>query len=111
MAGRSLQWSFSTASSSAVVAAARQHKLGVGVVSLIAVLLIGAAAYGIYAFLSRAKLVAFENFSVNKVTDTGKATLAAISRDGKYIVNVEDDNGQQSLWLRNVPTPVKWQYF
>ena len=99
-----------TSSSSAVVAAAREHKLGVGLTSLIAILLIGAAAYGIYALLSRAKPVAFENFSVNKVTDTGKAALAAISRDGKYIVNVEDDNSQQSLWLRNVPTPVKWQY-
>ena len=99
-----------TSSSSVVVAAAREHKLGVGVTSLIAILLIGAAAYGIYALLSRAKPVAFENFSVNKVTDTGKAALAAVSRDGKYIVNVEDDNGQQSLWLRNVPTPVKWQY-
>jgi eukaryotic-like serine/threonine-protein kinase len=97
-------------SSSTLVAAVRQHRLGVSVTSLIAVLLIGAAAYSIYAFLSRAKPVAFENFSVNKVTDTGKAALAAISRDGKYIVNVEDDNGQQSLWLRNVPTPVKWQY-
>ena len=97
-------------SSSAVVAAARQHKLGIGITSLIAILLIGAAAYGINAFLSRARPVAFENFSVNKVTDTGKAALAAISRDGRYIVNVEDENGQQSLWLRNVPTPVKWQY-
>src|SRR5579863_4076579 len=91
-------------SSSAVVAAAREHKLGVGVTSLIAILLIGASAYGIYAFFSRAKPIPFQNFSVNKITDTGKAALAAISRDGKYIVNVEDDNGQQSLWLRNVPT-------
>src|SRR6202167_1988824 len=98
-----------TSSSSVVVAAAREHKLGVGLTSLIAILLIGAAAYGIYALLSRAKPVAFENFSVNRVTDTGKAALAAVSRDGKYIVNVENDNGQQSLWLRNVPTPVQGQ--
>jgi serine/threonine protein kinase len=96
--------------SSTLVAAAREHKLGFGITSLIAVVLIGAAAYGVHAFLSRAKPIAFENFSVNKITDTGKAAIAAISRDGKYIVNVEDDNGQQSLWLRNVPTPVKWQY-
>ena len=96
--------------SSIMVTAARQHKLGAGITSLFAILLIGASAYGIYAFFSRAKPIPFQSFSVNKITDTGKAALAAISRDGKYILNVEDENGQQSLWLRNVPTPVKWQY-
>src|SRR5437667_1539802 len=30
--------------------------------------------------------------------------LAAISPDGKYVLNVQNDNGMQSLWLRNVPT-------
>ncbi|MGO9124477.1 MAG: protein kinase domain-containing protein [Terriglobales bacterium] len=93
-----------TSSSSAVVAAARQHKLGVGVTSLIAILLVAAAAYGIYAFLSRARPVPFQNVSVNKITQTGQARLVAISPDGKYILSVVDDKGQQSLWLRNVPT-------
>ena len=96
--------------SSVMVSAARQHKVGAGITSLIVILLIGASAYGIYAFFSRAKPIPFQNFAVSKITDTGQATLAAISRDGKYIVNVEDDNGQQSLWLRNVPTPEKYGY-
>ena len=34
----------------------------------------------------------------------GKAQEAAISPDGKYVLNVQNDNGMQSLWLRNVPT-------
>jgi len=93
-----------SSSSSAVVAAARQHKLGIGVSSAIVVLLVAAAAYGIYAFLSRTRPIPFQNFSVNKITETGKAKLVAISPDGKYILNVLDDKGQQSLWLRNVPT-------
>ena len=46
----------------------------------------------------------FQNFSVSKVTENGKAALAAISPDGKYILNVMNDDGQESLWLRNVPT-------
>ena len=46
----------------------------------------------------------FQNFSVSKITETGKATLVAISPDGKYVLNVTNDNGQQSLWLRNIPT-------
>ena len=91
-------------SSSAAVAAARQNKLGVGIASVIALLLVAGAAYGVYAFLSRARPVPFQNFSVSKVTETGNATLVAISPDGKYILHVVNDKGQQSLWLRNVPT-------
>jgi eukaryotic-like serine/threonine-protein kinase len=91
-------------SSSAVVAAARQHKLGLGITSLIILALVAAASYGIYAFLNRARPAPFQNFSVNKMTDTGKARLVAISPDGKYILNVLEENGQESLWLRNIPT-------
>jgi eukaryotic-like serine/threonine-protein kinase len=91
-------------SSAAVVAAARQHKFGLGIMGLLAILLAVAGAYGIYAFFSRGRATAFQNFSVGKVTDTGKARLVAISPDGKYILNVHEENGQQSLWLRNIAT-------
>jgi serine/threonine protein kinase len=93
-----------TANSSAVVMVAKQHKLSLGVISAVVILLVAAAAYGVYAFLSRSRPAPFQNFSVSKVTETGKATLVAISPDGKYLLHVMDDNGQQSLWLRNVPT-------
>jgi serine/threonine protein kinase/Tol biopolymer transport system component len=93
-----------TTSSSAVAAAVRQNKLGIGVISAIIVLLMAAAAYGVYAFFFRTRPVAFQNASVNKITETGRATLVAISPDGKYILNVVDDKGLQSLWLRNVPS-------
>src|SRR5277367_144110 len=46
-----------SSSGSAVVAAARQNKLGAGVAALIAVVLVGAAAYGIYALLNRSRPV------------------------------------------------------
>jgi len=91
-------------SSSAVAAAAREHKLGFSITTVIVLVLVAAAAYGVYAFLARSKPAAFQNFSVSKVTETGKARLVAISPDGKYILNVQDQNGQQSLWLRNIPT-------
>jgi eukaryotic-like serine/threonine-protein kinase len=93
-----------TSSSSAVVSVAKQHKLGLGLISLVAILLVGAASYGIYSFLSRTRPAPFQNFLVSKITETGKATLVAISPDGKYILNVMNDNGQESLWLRNIPT-------
>jgi eukaryotic-like serine/threonine-protein kinase len=90
--------------SSAVVAVAKQHRVGTGVTALVAILLVGAAGYGVYAFLSRARPAPFQNFSVSKATQTGKATLVAISPDGKYLLHVMDDGGQQSLWLQNIPT-------
>jgi eukaryotic-like serine/threonine-protein kinase len=93
-----------TSGSAAVVAAARQNKLGTGVISAIVLVLIAAAAYGVYALFLRSRTVPFQNFSVNKVTETGKVKLAAISPDGKYILSVVNDKAQQSLWLRNVPT-------
>jgi len=93
-----------SSSSSAVVAAARQHKLGIGLTGVIAVALLAAAAYGIYAFLSRSHALPFQNISVTKVTETGKAALVAISPDAKYVLNVLNDNGMESLWIRHVPT-------
>ncbi|HTZ98278.1 MAG TPA: protein kinase [Terriglobales bacterium] len=91
-------------SGSAVVAAARKNKLGTGAVGLIGIVVLAAAGYGIYAFVHRSRPVPFQNITVTKITDTGKATLAAISPDGKYMLNVVNDAGQQSLWLRNLPT-------
>ncbi len=91
-------------SSSGVVAAARQHKIGTGVATLIALALVAAAAYGVFALLTRNRHVPFENISITKVTETGKAALVAISPDAKYILTVVRDAGQESLWLRNLPT-------
>jgi eukaryotic-like serine/threonine-protein kinase len=91
-------------SGSAVVAAAREHKLGAGVVALVVIALIAAAGYGVYALFNRKRPVPFENISITKVTETGKAALVAIAPDGKYILYVVRDAGQESLWLRNLPT-------
>jgi serine/threonine protein kinase len=91
-------------SNSKLASAAREHKLGAGITTLIAVAIIAAAGYGIYAFLSRSRVLPFQNISVTKITETGRADEAAVSPDGKYILNVMDDAGQKSLWLRNVPT-------
>jgi eukaryotic-like serine/threonine-protein kinase len=86
-----------TSGSSAVVTAAKQHKLGLGIASLVTILLLGAAGYGIYALLARSKPAPFQDFSVSKVTVTGKATLVAISPDGNYLLHVMAENGQQSV--------------
>jgi eukaryotic-like serine/threonine-protein kinase len=93
-----------TSGSSAVVTAAKQHKLGLGIGSVVVILVVATAAYGIYALLSRNRPAPFQNFTVGKATESGKATLVAISPDGKYLLHVMADGGQQSLWLQNIPT-------
>ena len=92
------------ASSSAVVTAAKQHKLGLGIGSIVIILLVAAAGYGIYALLNRTRPAPFQNFTVGKATQSGKAILVAISPDGKYLLHVMNDGGEQSLWLQNIPT-------
>jgi serine/threonine protein kinase len=93
-----------TPSGSATVAAARQHKFGASAAAVIAIAVLAAAGYGIYAFVNRSRPMPFQNISITKVTDTGRAALVAISPDGKYVLNVVDEGGKQSLWLRNLPT-------
>jgi eukaryotic-like serine/threonine-protein kinase len=92
------------ASSSNLSAAVREHKFGLGAMVVLALLLLGAGGFGVYSLLSRKGPAPFQNFSITQITSTGKAELAAISPDGKYVLNVQNDNGKQSLWLRNVPT-------
>ena len=67
-------------------------------------LLMAAAAYGVYSLLNRSAPTPFENFTITQLTDNGKTIAAAISPDGKYLLSVLDDKGKQSLWLRNVAT-------
>jgi eukaryotic-like serine/threonine-protein kinase len=91
-------------SSSSAVAAVKQHKFGTGAIAIFVLILLAAAGYGVYSMLHRPGAAPFQNFTVTQATNSGKAALAAISPDGKYILSVLDDNGLQSLWLRNVPT-------
>ncbi|MGA2415806.1 MAG: protein kinase [Candidatus Sulfotelmatobacter sp.] len=90
--------------SSAVITAVRQNKVGTGLTAVIALILVAAAGYGIYALATRSRPAPFQNINVTKVTDSGDAILAAISPDGKYILSLTRKNGLASLWLRNVPT-------
>ena len=93
-----------TASGSSVSAVAREHKFGLAAFVLVGLVLLAAGGFGVYSLLSRSGPTPFQNFTITQVTNTGKAQQAAISPDGKYVLNVQNDNGLQSLWLRNIPT-------
>jgi eukaryotic-like serine/threonine-protein kinase len=91
-------------SSSAVAVAAKQHKFGTASIAAFILILLIAAGYGVYSMLRHPAAITFQNFTVNQITSSGKASLTAISPDGKYLLSVLNDNGKQSLWLRNIPT-------
>ena len=88
---------------SAVAATSKRHEFGLaaGAIAAFAVL---AAGVGVYSLVHRAPPVPLQNFSISQVTNSNKAVVTAISPDGKYVLTVMNDNGLNSLWLRNVPT-------
>ena len=92
-------------SSSVAVEVARKHKLGLSIGSVVAILVLVAAGFGIYSLFNRSHPAPFQSFAINKLTSTGRARLAAISPDSRYVLNVQkDENGLESLWIRNVPS-------
>ena len=103
-AGTSTTAAAAPSSSSVLVAAASKHKLGAGVTIGVMASLLAAAIFGVYTLVLKTRHVPFERFSIENLTNDGHVTLAAISPDGKYLLDVRDENGLQSLWLRHIPT-------
>jgi Tol biopolymer transport system component len=91
-------------SSSVLIAAASRNKIGAGVAFLVVILLVAAAAFGVYSLLPHKKTLPVESMSVENLTNNGHVFLARISPDGKYLLHVLEENGLQSLWLRHIPT-------
>ncbi|MGC1453458.1 MAG: protein kinase [Candidatus Sulfotelmatobacter sp.] len=67
-------------------------------------LIVLAAAFVGYRLLNRTHGLNLQNMQIAKLTESGKATLVAISPDGLYVVYVLRDGEQQSLWMRHVAT-------
>ena len=57
-----------------------------------------------YSLLTKTAHIPFEHFSIENLTNNGHVSLATISPDGKYLLDVHDENGMQSLWLRHIQT-------
>jgi serine/threonine protein kinase/Tol biopolymer transport system component len=96
------------ASSGAVLAeGAQKNKIGTTALLGAGLLLLVAAAYGIYSLLHKpivVKVAPFEKFTIENVSNNGHITQAAISPDGKYLLQALEENGLQSLWLRHIAT-------
>ncbi len=74
-------------------------------VAACAAIILAAVGYGLYRMRTRIEpqlRVPFEKIEVTKLTTNGTAWVAAMSPDGKYVAYVTNENGKQSLWLRQV---------
>lgn len=76
--------------------------------ALAAIVIVG-VAFGSYRFIkqrSSRNLTAntFGTIELIKLSNSGRATLGAMSPDGRYIVHVSKDADGESLWLKQVAT-------
>ena len=92
------------ADSSAIAALTQRQKASFAVSGLVSLVVMVATGISLYALLTRVGPQPFKDFTVTQITNTGKAEMAAISPDGKYIMHVQNENGMRSLRLRNILT-------
>ncbi|HEY1423787.1 MAG TPA: protein kinase [Candidatus Acidoferrum sp.] len=96
--------SVAKSSGSVIVAAAKGNKVGTILIGVILIALLAAAGFGVNAWLQGSKHLPFANFEVTNLTNNGHVSMASISPDGKYLLQVHSENGMQSLWLRHIAT-------
>ncbi|HEX8817103.1 MAG TPA: protein kinase [Terriglobales bacterium] len=63
-----------------------------------------ALALAVEHFYFQPKVVPFQNVTFTKVTESGNASVPALSPDGKYLLYVIGSHGQEGLWLHNIPS-------
>jgi eukaryotic-like serine/threonine-protein kinase len=72
--------------------------------AIIAAVVLATVGISLYYLRQPRAVVPFQNFAITQITNNGKSVAAAISPDGKYLLSAISENGQQSLWLRNILT-------
>jgi Tol biopolymer transport system component/predicted Ser/Thr protein kinase len=73
-------------------------------VQILAPVLAGVLAIGVLLWRASRTAPPFKRVEFSRLTSTGRASSAAISPDGRYVVHVMSDAGRQSLWMRQVAT-------
>ena len=94
--------------SSGVAVAAKAAGGGkIWAIGAVAAVVVAALAFAVWHFIPRN--TPFSNVSLRQITDSGDASILAMSPDGKTLALVKIDKGQQSLWIRNLPTNAETQ--
>lgn len=81
-----------------------RHKLAAGGIALLVLSALVGGGLLIAKLRNRGTVLPFAKIRLSKLTNSGKATVAAISPDGKYVVHVVSDGTQSSLWVRQTAT-------
>ena len=67
-----------------------------------ALVLLAVAGYAAWRLWPRP--VPFSSIALSQITNTGTLENVALSGDGKFLAEVKNDNGQRTLWIRNIAT-------
>lgn len=93
--------------SGAVVETAKKSKAGAAIVMTGLLVAVAAAGYWLFSATQKkhtSQYAPFEKYTIENVSNNGHISQAAISPDGKYLLQALDEGGLQSLWLRHIPT-------
>jgi eukaryotic-like serine/threonine-protein kinase len=97
------QSAYSTSSAEYIVSNIKRHKSYAFIGLALFAIAVIAGGYGLYRSLSRIKApVVARTMNVTRFTANGRAVHAAISPDGRYVAYVEEEAGQQSVWIGQV---------
>jgi serine/threonine protein kinase/Tol biopolymer transport system component len=95
-----------TSSAEYLVTEIKRHKRGLGIALAMLLVLVAGGAYGIYRLKAKPgkSAISFAAAKLRRLTTNGKVKQAAISPDGRYMVEVMTDAGQESLWMMHLAT-------
>ena len=83
----------------------KRHKVAAAITSIVLILIVAGAGFGVYKWLNRAAPVEhFANVKFTRLTSSGNVIHSTISPDGKYIVYALSDRSSHSLYIRQVST-------
>ena len=87
-----------------VVNQIKTHKKAMALTIAVALIVLIGISLVFYKFTIHRQphTLSLETANFTRLTTTGNATGAAISPDGKWLVHIQDDGDQKSLWLRQV---------
>jgi DNA-binding winged helix-turn-helix (wHTH) protein/Tol biopolymer transport system component len=71
--------------------------------AIVSLVVLAGVGFGLYKFFTRPP-IEFRAGKITRITSTGRAKLAAVSPDGKYLAHVQEEDAGQSLWVRQTAT-------